>query len=346
MTNIAGPVLAALAAVSFILLPVDHTGSHCAQGLCALAQAQEGEAPASELKARSSCIAVIDDTAIAVGTTYGVVVYPLPALVPPSPDGQGVRIAADNATGSLMMPDSVNDLLMHGGMLLVANGARGIKVVDVSDKAALKLVASLELPGAAVSLAADGTRLYVAMGVMGIGVVDVATMSSPALLKTIETNGYAREVVLDRQGTSGNMSLLVANGRDGLLRLVLNDASEVVERSRTDLGADVRRIAPLESGCIVALGMQVCHVSEMTSNEGMSCLPASDTVRAILVARQGVLFHNGQFLLVVDWSVAASPKVRRSLSASAQLMRVAVHGTIAIAAVDSGGVLVFDLTGL
>jgi len=86
------------------------------------------------------------------------------------------------------------EVTVQGQYAYVADGAGGIKVVDVANPLAPAIVASFATTSLARHVDVDGDRLYVAMGSDGILVLDVTNPLAPTQVGRIAVTGSAQAV--------------------------------------------------------------------------------------------------------------------------------------------------------
>ncbi|MBM4372902.1 MAG: hypothetical protein FJ098_14710 [Deltaproteobacteria bacterium] len=143
-----------------------------------------GEEPdsAAELIRRTYCLHTPGPELLAVGSAYGVVLHRL--------DGRGVPVRA----GALPMEDAVTALAGTGDLLYVANGPRGLAVVDVADPDAPREIARVETPGAVLRLLPMGEDLFAALGTLGVGHFRLDDPRLPVLRKRLEVEGNTRDL--------------------------------------------------------------------------------------------------------------------------------------------------------
>lgn len=99
----------------------------------------------------------------------------------------GVRIGAVSAAGAVewighVRTGEARDVKLSGTHLVVADGSNGLKIADVSDPRAPRLVASLASPNFLCALAIVGGRVYCAGGMGGAEIVDIADPRRPRLV--------------------------------------------------------------------------------------------------------------------------------------------------------------------
>jgi len=81
----------------------------------------------------------------------------------------------------------------------VADGASGIKVIDISNPQDPTLLTSAQTSGTAKDVIVSGDYLFVAVGAAGVDMFDISTPETPDLVANYNTTGYASRV-----GVSGD----------------------------------------------------------------------------------------------------------------------------------------------
>ncbi len=121
------------------------------------------------------------------------------------------RPGRPKALGTLVIPGSVNGLVVDGPTAYVAAGPHGVVLANVSNPLKPARLARIDTPGSANAVAVDGKTLYVADGSFGIGIYDVTAPRKPTRLAKVETGCYTRDVVVHGRW------IIVACGRKGLV---------------------------------------------------------------------------------------------------------------------------------
>ncbi len=304
--------------------------------------------PSAPLVNRSYCAAELGDGRLAAGTTYGVLFYQIGDLTGTAEAPQ--RLEPESR--KLLLPDSVNDLAFANGVLVVANGPSGVKLVrGVGPEEELTLVSTINTPGAAMSVAISGRYLVAAMGVMGVGLYDIDDPKSPRLLGVFETKGYARQARFVSVESDDVLALLIANGRGGLVRLTIDPLAEnpVIQSERTEQSGDIRQVLPVPGGLAVSRGKQgVCLLPHVSRKAPEHCFDNLDVVRGLALAEDKLLAGDGgEGIMVVsgvdDWEPGQS--IRYKLS-QGSINRLYVFDDTVVCAADYFGILVFPTSSL
>ena len=113
-------------------------------------------------------------------------------------------------------PDAANDLAVVGRYAYIADGADGLRIVDVSDPQAPTAVGRCDTPGSAADVSVCGSYTYVADGDAGLQVIDVSDPAHPVIVRALQLPSAARRlcfssgrVLADFESTAG---LVVSNG--------------------------------------------------------------------------------------------------------------------------------------
>jgi hypothetical protein len=125
----------------------------------------------------------------------------------------------------------------------VADGDRGLAVLDVSDPTAPTRLGGVDTPGAALQVVVRGSLAYVADGSAGLRVVNVGNPAAPTLMGSVDTPGVALDLAV--QGRYA----YVADGSGGLRIIdVNNPAAPSQVGAWTDYGAEAVALVALPGG--------------------------------------------------------------------------------------------------
>lgn len=92
--------------------------------------------------------------------------------------------------GELDTDGTAFDLALRSRFLFVAEGERGIKVVDISEVSRPRLLADCPTLGTARSISLKGRYAFVADGSAGVTVLDISEPRRPKLISNYNTRGY------------------------------------------------------------------------------------------------------------------------------------------------------------
>ena len=100
----------------------------------------------------------------------------------------------------------------NGNYIYVADGDKGFKIFDISDKSSSTLVATKEMGNYAKSLAHIDNTVYVMDGWKNIKVISVSNPNKPLIVKTISTNHTSYESINDMQIFGDTLYYTDSNG--------------------------------------------------------------------------------------------------------------------------------------
>ena len=117
-------------------------------------------------------------------------------------------------------------VVLAGDAAYVADGTKGLKVIDISDAQTLERIGTMETTNA-LDLVAIGTRLFLADGEGGLKIINITRPRQPAIIATLGTTD-ARAVAVE-----GGIAV-VADGAAGLRVVDVKDPSKPVLLSTFD----------------------------------------------------------------------------------------------------------------
>lgn len=200
-------------------------------------------------------------------------------------------------------------LALLGNTLLVANGERGLDVVDVSNPGKPRVAAKLPLGGFSYSVALAGGVAFVADIVKGVIAVDVRDAEHPVKVGEIKASGQPFDVLVWEQ------KLLISAGAGGLQVMDISHfpskSTGVYQAPPTTFGVTVRNgIAFTANG---TGGMNIYDVKNPKSPRLLSHVPTPGYAhRIILVNALAYVADVIGGAHAVDISNPRSPKVLNS----------------------------------
>jgi hypothetical protein len=263
--------------------------------------------------------------AYVVGHDAGVSVLDVTA---PAAAGTESRLAA-------FKTDYALDVAVRENLLYVADGRRGIKIIDQSAPAGSAGLAELYTGGDASGVALGGDLLFVAAGPEGIKIVDVSNPRQPVQIAESSTRDARDVAVLGDQ-------LLAADASEGL---ILFDVSNPASPSRkASLPAVPGFRLALRGSTAFVVGPAGLHIVELGAKPGLRRVGGYETPHAEDVALDGSYAYLAQGhagLTVLDVSRLES---LRPVSACPEVyaVGVAARGDYAFVA-DSKGLQVIRI---
>jgi len=133
-----------------------------------------------------------------------------------------VRDISDRKAAEEELARQARDLAVKGSLVYVADGAYGLRIIDVSDPAAPVDAGLLDMPDRAIHVRVVGTLAYVADVNAGLHIIDV---SSPAF--PVEIGAYGRFGTVPSLAVAGDRAYIMASGSGLHIIDVSNPASPV-----------------------------------------------------------------------------------------------------------------------
>ncbi len=103
---------------------------------------------------------------------------------------------ATGVVASIDTPGNAMDLAFRGTVLVVADGAAGVAVIDVAEPLRPRWLQQIDTPGTARAVAVEGDLAAVADGAAGLAVINLAVPAAPVLLHQVVLGSAARAVAV------------------------------------------------------------------------------------------------------------------------------------------------------
>ncbi len=197
-----------------------------------------------------------------------------------------------------------NQVAVNGAIAVVADGASGLQIIDVSEPGAPRTVGHLELAGDQFAVAISGTTVL-AGGNAGLAVIDISQPAAPRPLTTYAVNGDVTAVAV--RGDVAFIGTVNSFGPEGLETVDIRDPEHPVRLGFLEIPA----------------------VQSVAVRDGLALLASSK-------------LRGDGGLTIVDTSNAALPRALGSVK-GLEATAVAVSGATALV-VTSGGVLPVDIS--
>ena len=141
-------------------------------------------------------VEIVGDYAILAAHSDGILIYDISSPVSPQFVSQ---VATNNAFS----------LAVDNNFVYVADGDKGLKIIDISQISTPRLVSSLETSGSAKDIRYKNDYVFMAVGAAGVDVAEVSDPELPVLLDSFETRGFASKVAINNQGNLVSVSAWV-----------------------------------------------------------------------------------------------------------------------------------------
>ena len=260
------------------------------------------------------------------------------AWLPRMPDGAllvDVSIPADlELVGSVTIPGNAWSLVRDADSVYVADGAKGLKVLAVSNPSRPVVQKSVETPGYAYDVAVAGGYAYVADGASGLQTVDVLPLAAAGIVSSRPIVGGARAVAI------GGGHLLVA-GSAGLRTFSLATPAAPAPAGSLSLPGSAMAIA-VGTGyaCIAdsARGVHIVSIGDFASPTLLATLETPGSPCGLALSGDILYVADGESgLTVADLSNPAAPVVIGSLDSPGWAWDVSVNANHAYLADELAG---------
>jgi hypothetical protein len=222
-----------------------------------------------------------------------------------------IHTFSPTALSYVSIPGFANNVDINGSFAFVAAGARGLQIVDVTDRMRPQVVAAaaLALAGNANDVKVSGSRAYVAAGSAGLHVVDVSNPLAPRRVNTIDTPGDATDVRVH-----GNLAY-VADGSGGLQIIDVTDGSAGIIGSLNTgsfaKGVDVSVDVSRSLAVVAAGGLKIVDVTDPGKPKLLGTVAMPDEAKDVVVNGTIAYVADNYYgsLQVVDFSMPTAPRI-------------------------------------
>lgn len=244
--------------------------------------------------------------------------------------------------GSLLLPNSVNDLTRVDGKLVAALGPAGIVTVDVRDPRKPKKVGAIKLAGAAMGVTGHGKHVLVASGTAGLQLVDLSDPTRPRKVAHRDTPGYARAVRV--QGTM----VYLADGPRGV-QLMRIDGTRLVPLGALPTRGHVYELDVVDKTLVAAEGHVGVSRYDLTRPDRPRLtgrLSVRDAARGVDLTAEGraAVSDGTKGLIIVDTSGKTLREISRYAPERSVNSAALLPGTVLVAN-DYDGLLVLNVDG-
>ena len=109
--------------------------------------------------------------------------------------------------------DYINDIKVEGNYLFLANGSKGVKIIDISDKNKTKVISSLSTESSVSSLFKEGNYLYIGNSEGILNITDISNPNSPKIISS-----YKLDIKPDHIVANGNIVYVASS--DSTMKMI------------------------------------------------------------------------------------------------------------------------------
>ena len=139
----------------------------------------------------------------------------------------GISLDGPERRDWLDTPGSALGVTLYGQYVMVADGHKGLRIIDTAEPSGLEEVGFLDTPGQAQRIVVADDHAYVADGDGGLRIIDISSPTSPEEVGFVATPGHAMDLAI-----SGDWAY-VSDGPGSLHVIDVSDPSQPIERNDT-----------------------------------------------------------------------------------------------------------------
>ncbi len=243
--------------------------------------------------------------------------------------------------GFISLPSYCHGVVANGSYAYVADGASGLRIINIADPAAPVTAGFCNTPGIAYRLTIRDNYAYVADYNNGLRIIDISNPSAPVETGFVNIPGTAYDVAL-----SGNYAYVAAD--IGYIRVInISNPAAPVETSHVSSTSNVLSVAVygnfLYAGCTDEL--RIYDISNPAAPALVGGLYQSDGIRGIaVIGNYAYLAALSAGLRIVNIGNPAAPVETGHLVTPSWAYSVSIKGTKAYVAASSSGVRIIDIT--
>ncbi|MDO8736359.1 MAG: hypothetical protein Q7K29_04675, partial [Thermoleophilia bacterium] len=208
-----------------------------------------------------------------------------------------------------------------------ADGASGLKIIDISNPASPVLTGSLDTTGSATDIAVSGNYAYIADGASGLKIIDISNPASPVLTGSFDMIGYVSATGI---AVSGN-NAYIAYGASGLQIIDISDPANPVLTGSLDTIGSATDIAVTGNYAYIAdgvSGLQIINISNPASPVLTGSRDTTGSATSIAVSGNYAYIADGvSGLQIINISDPASPLIASTFDTTDNANGVAFRGS-------------------
>ena len=251
-------------------------------------------------------------------------------------------VARNPIIGSIDTPGETWAVTVVGDTAYVADGSRGLLVIDISNASNPQIIGSIDTPGNAYDVKVVGDRAYVADYGSGLRVIDISNPANPRALGSVDTPGSALGVaVVDNRA-------YVADYTSGLQVIDISYGSNPQILGSVDTPGGACGVTIVGDRAYVAdygSGLRVIDVSNPANPRALGSVDTPGSALGVAVAgNRAYVADYGSGVRVIDVSSPSRPRILGSVDTPGNAYDVKVVGNRAYVADARSGLQVIDVS--
>ncbi|MCF7805301.1 MAG: T9SS type A sorting domain-containing protein [Candidatus Marinimicrobia bacterium] len=247
--------------------------------------------------------------------------------------------------GKVLLPNIPINIIVIGDYAYVADGRGGLHIYDISNPIDLKLISAINSQGSTNGVVVNENIAYIADGSAGIRIIDVSNPSNPEELAKFDLDGSAEKVAID-----GNR-LYVAAGSAGLRIIDVSEFDKLYELgalNTDDSAVDIQVQDEIAYVADYKEGLKIIDVGDPTNPVELSDWSPWGNSEIYGITKQGDYLYvvgGSDGIRILNVSNPSNPsQVGITWGGAGVWQRIAIHDTIAYAAVGRAGLKVIDVS--
>ncbi len=213
-----------------------------------------------------------------------------------------------NQTGDNQTEVTAEDMALSpdGKTVYLADGSAGLKVIDVADAKAPKLIAHVDDASDAganrggfarrITISPDGNTIYMADGLAGLKVIDVTTPSNSQQIGKLDTAGFSHGITVS---ADGKVVIISDNGEDGGtpgVRVVdvSSPSNPIMITEKEEQWAAQTALSPDGKKLFVAnrsTGVEMVDVSDVHNPKQLAKVETAGSAEDVILSKDGTKLY-------------------------------------------------------
>jgi hypothetical protein len=179
------------------------------------------------------------------------------------------RFANPTQAGEIALDDVINNVCISGNYAYIANGNRGLTILDISIPSNPVNMVSLGLPGDTRAVSVSGDYAFVTCGNDSLRIIDISNPASPFLKSSYNLPNVPSQII-----AKGNYAYIVDGASLFIVDATLSSQPELVANLSIPGGA-------------WSMDMSTNYVFTVGSSSGVTVIDVSDPTNPVRVAHDG-----------------------------------------------------------